>query len=106
MFRLVLRMVAGMPVWEVSRGRGNGGWGRTRAQRRSGAASAALLGVTGPSLVFAAVVADPNGGAQRPDMTTTANGTGLVNIVAPNAAGLSHNKFSEFSPVGRGVVLN
>ncbi|WP_232439425.1 filamentous hemagglutinin N-terminal domain-containing protein [Burkholderia ubonensis] len=106
MFRLVLRMVAGMPVWEVSRGRGSGGWSRARAQRRSGAASAALLGVTGPSLVFAAVVADPNGGAQRPDMTTTANGTDLVNIVAPNAAGLSHNKFSEFSPLGRGVVLN
>ncbi|MGC3030344.1 inositol polyphosphate kinase family protein [Burkholderia sp. DN3021] len=106
MFRLVPSIVAGMPVSEVSRGIGKGGRGKTRAQRRSGLASAALLGMMGPSLVFAAVVADPNGGAQRPDMTTTANGTDLVNIVAPNAAGLSHNKFSEFSPVGRGVVLN
>lgn len=106
MFRLVPSIVAGMPVSEVSRGIGKGGRGRTRAQRRSGLASAALLGVMGPSLVFAAVVADPSGGAQRPDMKTTANGTDLVNIVAPNAAGLSHNKFSEFSPVGRGVVLN
>nr|WP_281431406.1 filamentous hemagglutinin N-terminal domain-containing protein [Burkholderia pseudomallei] len=39
-------------------------------------------------------------------MATTANGTDLVNIVAPDATGLSHNKFNEFSPVGRGVVLN
>ncbi|ARL89805.1 hemagglutinin [Burkholderia pseudomallei] len=109
-FRLVLNRVAGMPVpmpaAEVSRGRGKLGCGGVRAQRRGGAACAALLGVAGPSLAFAAVVADPNGGAQRPGMATTANGTDLVNIVAPDATGLSHNKFNEFSPVGRGVVLN
>ncbi|KGT02038.1 hemagglutinin [Burkholderia pseudomallei] len=109
-FRLVLNRVAGMPVpmpaAEVSRGRGKLGCGGMRAQRRGGAACAALLGVAGPSLAFAAVVADPNGGAQRPGMATTANGTDLVNIVAPDATGLSHNKFNEFSPVGRGVVLN
>ncbi|WP_143137210.1 two-partner secretion domain-containing protein, partial [Burkholderia ubonensis] len=107
-FRLVLNVAVGMlvPVSEVSRGRGKGGRGSARSQRRSGIASAVLLGAAGPSLAFAAVVADPNAGAQRPGMTTTANGTDLVNIVAPNAAGLSHNKFSEFSPVGRGVVLD
>lgn len=107
-FRLVLNRVAGMPMpaAEVSRGRGKLGCGGVRAQRRGGAACAALLGVAGPSLAFAAVVADPNGGAQRPGMATTANGTDLVNIVAPDATGLSHNKFNEFSPVGRGVVLN
>ncbi|KVN32300.1 hypothetical protein WJ64_11395 [Burkholderia ubonensis] len=105
---MVLNVAVDMlvPVSEVSRGRGKGGRGSARSQRRSGIASAVLLGVAGPSLAFAAVVADPNAGAQRPGMTTTANGTDLVNIVAPNAAGLSHNKFSEFSPVGRGVVLD
>ncbi|WP_232487598.1 C80 family cysteine peptidase [Burkholderia ubonensis] len=107
-FRLVLNVAIGMlvPVSEVSRGRGKGGRDSARAQRRRGVASAVLLGAAGPSLVYAAVVADPSAGAQGPGVTKTANGTDLVHIVAPNAAGLSHNKFSEFSPVGHGVVLN
>ncbi|KWA76063.1 hypothetical protein WL29_35685, partial [Burkholderia ubonensis] len=107
-FRLVLNVAIGMlvPVSEVSRGRGKGGRDSARAQRRRGVASAVLLGAAGPSLVYAAVVADPSAGAQGPGVTKTANGTDLVHIVAPNAAGVSHNKFSEFSPVGHGVVLN
>ncbi|WP_157655090.1 filamentous hemagglutinin N-terminal domain-containing protein, partial [Burkholderia ubonensis] len=67
---------------------------------------ALVLGGMLPGLGWAQVVADPNGGAHRPGITTTANGTALVNLVAPNAAGLSHNQFSTFSPQGRGVVLN
>ncbi|WP_198390826.1 filamentous hemagglutinin N-terminal domain-containing protein, partial [Burkholderia ubonensis] len=67
---------------------------------------ALVLGGMLPGLGWAQVVADPDAGAHRPGITTTANGTALVNLVAPNAAGLSHNQFSAFSPQGRGVVLN
>jgi filamentous hemagglutinin family protein len=39
-------------------------------------------------------------------MSTTANGVPLVNIAAPNANGLSHNRFREFDVQRPGVVFN
>lgn len=42
-----------------------------------------------------------------PGMTTSANGMDVVNIVDPNAGGISHNKFIDFSVgSGNGVIFN
>lgn len=53
------------------------------------------------------VVADPTAAAgQRPNVTAAPNGVPLVNIARPNARGLSHNLFREFSVSTKGVILN
>ncbi|WGS47149.1 filamentous hemagglutinin N-terminal domain-containing protein [Burkholderia sp. JSH-S8] len=44
--------------------------------------------------------------AQRPQMDHSANNTDVVNITAPNATGLSHNKFTELDVSSKGVILN
>ncbi|WP_218171829.1 ESPR-type extended signal peptide-containing protein, partial [Burkholderia ubonensis] len=109
------RLGTWVAVSELTRGasKGSGGSaGGGGAAVRAGAVGglkqlvmALVLGGMLPGLGWAQVVADPDAGAHRPGITTTANGTALVNLVAPNAAGLSHNQFSAFSPQGRGVVL-
>ncbi|AMP13302.1 hemagglutinin repeat-containing protein [Collimonas pratensis] len=67
-------------------------------------AVAALFG--GVTVVNAQIVADPNAGSHRPTVVTTANGLPQVNIVAPNASGLSHNQFGQFSVGSQGAILN
>ncbi|WP_130887498.1 hemagglutinin repeat-containing protein, partial [Pseudomonas sp. Sample_21] len=64
--------------------------------------TAALL----PAAVYADMVVDPNGGANTPGMSSSANGVPVVNIVDPNAKGLSHNKFQSFDVVQPGVIFN
>lgn len=41
-----------------------------------------------------------------PTMNQSANGTPVINIVDPNANGISHNKFSEFNVNQEGVIFN
>lgn len=74
--------------------------------RKSLALLLSTILATQPLLVQAAeLTADPNAG-QQPDITTGNNGVPLVNIVTPNAAGLSHNKYSDFNVDERGLILN
>lgn len=55
----------------------------------------------------AGIVADPSApGGQRPMVMESANGTPLVNIQAPSAAGVSHNTYNQFDVDGRGAILN
>ncbi|MFJ3373246.1 filamentous hemagglutinin N-terminal domain-containing protein, partial [Pseudomonas sp. NPDC086251] len=65
-------------------------------------ATAALL----PGVTFADMVVDPNGGANTPGMSSSANGVPVINIVDPNAKGLSHNQFQSFDVVQPGVIFN
>ncbi|MEB2509457.1 filamentous hemagglutinin N-terminal domain-containing protein [Burkholderia multivorans] len=53
----------------------------------------------------APLVVDPSG-AHRPTLANGANGTPIVNIAAPDGAGLSHNRFTEYNVGAAGLVLN
>jgi len=64
-----------------------------------------LLSPTG--LVWAGPVADATAIAgQRPTIGSTAAGTTLINITAPNAAGLSYNRYQRFDVDSTGAILN
>ncbi|MEI2455825.1 C80 family cysteine peptidase [Lysobacter firmicutimachus] len=59
-----------------------------------------------PGSVLAQATPDQTAGASAPSVSNTANGTALINIVDPNASGLSHNKFTRFDVSAPGVVFN
>ena len=65
-------------------------------------ALAIALTVTTPASA-AGIIA---GGAHQPQVSTNAQGTDIVNIVAPSASGLSHNQYQNYSVDGSGAVLN
>ena len=44
--------------------------------------------------------------ANQAALATTPNGKAMLNIVAPNASGVSHNKFTNFNVTSSGLVIN
>ncbi|SHH62989.1 hemagglutinin repeat-containing protein [Massilia sp. CF038] len=73
---------------------------------------AAVMAALGLSMLVAApaqaqIKADPRApGNQRATVLTTANGTALVNIQTPSAAGVSRNTYTQFDVTAQGAVLN
>ena len=60
-----------------------------------------------PPAFAGGIVANPNApGGNRPGMDSAPNGMPVVNIVAPNQSGLSHNKYSDFNVQNQGAILN
>jgi filamentous hemagglutinin len=75
--------------------------------RRAVSAVTLVAFVASPAGVLAGPIADPTAPIGfRPTVTTAPSGASVVNIVAPTAAGTSHNKYSGFDVAFPGVVLN
>lgn len=62
--------------------------------------------VFAPGFASAQMVADPAAGINKPNVVAAANGVPVIEIVNPNAAGLSHNKFQSFDVTAPGAVFN
>ncbi|MET4676403.1 MULTISPECIES: hemagglutinin repeat-containing protein [unclassified Luteibacter] len=77
-----------------------------QALLRSVPLAVALAAVGIPVVSWAQVVPDAAAGAHQPKMDSAANGVPVVDIVAPNGAGVSHNKYQRFDVDQRGVILN
>ncbi|MHB1182033.1 MAG: two-partner secretion domain-containing protein, partial [Sulfuricella sp.] len=76
--------------------------------RRLSAGLLALWLLASPTgLVFAGPVADAAAlASQRPTVTTSPTGVAMVDIAAPNGAGLSYNRYQRFDVDPAGLLLN
>lgn len=64
----------------------------------------ALLMALQPPMAYAQVVAA--GAGSRPVVDTAANGVPVIQIVAPNKAGVSHNQYQQYNVGQQGLILN
>ena len=76
--------------------------------RQAVAGALSWLILVQPLLAQSAVIEADSEAAEvnRPDVDVTSNGVPQVNIVAPNEAGVSHNKYRQFNVGTPGAILN
>jgi len=80
----------------------------TMADRfKRGVAMLLCCTVTWTSLpLYAQVAPVANASGQQPGQQVAANGVPVVDIVAPNARGVSHNRYTRFDVGNNGLILN
>ncbi|MGA4361995.1 filamentous hemagglutinin N-terminal domain-containing protein, partial [Ralstonia nicotianae] len=109
-YRTVFNAARGMlvAVEESARGTGKGRSAGSRAGRRR--ASALMLTAAGalasPGLHAQSLTVDRGASGPHPVVGVAANGTPVVSINAPSAAGVSSNAFTHYNVGQAGVVLN
>ncbi|WP_240435854.1 hemagglutinin repeat-containing protein [Ralstonia solanacearum] len=109
-YRTVFNAARGMlvAVEESARSTGKGRSAGGRASRRR--ASALMLTAAGalasPGLQAQSLTVDRGASGPHPVVGVAANGTPVVNINAPSAAGVSSNAFTHYNVGQAGVVLN
>ncbi|BCL97413.1 hypothetical protein MAFF211491_18650 [Ralstonia solanacearum] len=109
-YRTVFNAARGMlvAVEESARSTGKGRGAGSRASRRR--ASVLMLTAAGalasPGLHGQSLTVDRGAPGPHPVVGVAANGTPVVNINAPSAAGVSANSFTHYNVGSAGVVLN
>lgn len=72
-----------------------------KTNRRIAALASLLLSSTSALAQLA-----PAAGSSQATLSAAGNKTPIVNIVAPNAAGVSHNRFTDYNVGAQGLILN
>lgn len=108
-YRTVFNAARGMlvAVEETARSTGKGRDAGGRASRRASALTiSAVAALAAPGLNAQSLTPDRNVPGPHPVVGVAANGTPVVNINAPSAAGVSSNAFTNYNVGQAGVVLN
>ncbi|WP_049721647.1 hemagglutinin repeat-containing protein [Gilvimarinus polysaccharolyticus] len=66
----------------------------------------ASIGLASRTMASAIVVDENINREQRPGLKESSNGTAVVDIAAASAAGVSHNRYTEFNVSETGLILN
>ncbi len=109
-YRTVFNATRGMlvAVEESARSTGKGRGAGSRASRRRASALTltAAVALAAPGLNAQSLTPDRSVPGPHPVIGVAANGTPVVNINAPSAAGVSSNAFTHYNVGQAGVVLN
>uniref|UniRef100_A0A0S4VNB7 Putative hemagglutinin-related protein n=1 Tax=Ralstonia solanacearum TaxID=305 RepID=A0A0S4VNB7_RALSL len=104
-YRTVFNAVRGMLV-AVEESATSTGKGRNSGSRASALTLTAVTALAAPGLNAQSLTPDRSVPGPHPVVGVAANGTPVVNINAPSAAGVSSNSFTNYNVGSSGIVLN